>query len=815
MKRFLDSLPVAVCMILACVDANALNYSVKGQVVDSLDNSAEAYATLRFARVPVDSAAAALSVSDLDGKFQQTLPKSGKYQLNISATGKHSRLVEFSVSDSIPAVDLGKILLQSGVELDEVSVVAQKPLVKNEIDKVTYDTESDPESQSKTVIEMLRKVPLVTVDGQDNIKVKGSSSFKVYVNGKPNTMMSNNPKEVLRSLPATAVKSIEIITDPGAKYDAEGVGGIINIITQGARMEGYTLSVGTNFHNSGFDPYVYGSMQAGKFVVSGNYTYDYSKRRNESISDSKRVDYDDDGNDWRSLDTHSVTKQNKWQSHYAELSASYEPDTLNLLTLTADFWQGRSKTKEVGTYAMTDVAGAPIYSYGSLGNNSSTYLSTTLSFDYQHSFHKKGEMLTVSYKFDNSPNRSNYSNDYVDKVSVPFELNNLLQNNKTYSGEHTVQVDYANPFSEKHYMDCGMKFIGRQNRSDSRKMTLQDSEYVADDDQTVKYSNLQNILAAYLDYKLKVGKLTTLAGVRYEHTFVNVDYKLHPERNFSTGYDDVVPNIAVSWALTPMSSIMASYNLRISRPDIDLLNPFRQSTTPNEVSYGNPDLDSEHIHGVALKYNLFTSKITLNAELSHRFYNNGMDTYTFVSDGVLNTTSGNVVRGRYTSLFAWFNWNISAKTSVSVSANGAYADYRSEKLPERNHGFSGNFSINYNQELPWQLKLMVYDYYGTPSVKFQGKNSPYNYYGLALSRSFLKGDRLSVSLYATDFFTKYKHNHSNSSTSSYRLASDWQFKSMRYGLTFALRFGDMKTSVKSVERSIENDDVKSSSKKQQ
>ena len=161
--------------------------------------------------------------------------------------------------------------------LDAVTVVAKKPLVKSELDKMTYDVESDPEAQANSVLEMLRKVPMVTVDGQDNIMVNNSSSFKVYVNGKPNNMMSNNPSEVLKNMPANSVKKIEIITNPGPKYDAEGVGGIINIITTGKGMEGYSLTVGTNYNTQGrIGANMFGTVQSGKFTVSGRYSYTHS-----------------------------------------------------------------------------------------------------------------------------------------------------------------------------------------------------------------------------------------------------------------------------------------------------------------------------------------------------------------------------------------------------------------------------------------------------------------------------------------------------------------------------------------------------------
>lgn len=146
--------------------------------------------------------------------------------------------------------DLGKIVLsESSTQLDEVSIVAQRPLVKVEIDKLTYNAKDDPEASTSNVLDLLRKVPMVTVDAEDNIQLKGSSNFKIYLNGKPSNMITNNPSQVLKSMPANSIKDIEVITDPGAKYDAEGVGGIINIITDKRVDDGYSGSVGSQWRH--------------------------------------------------------------------------------------------------------------------------------------------------------------------------------------------------------------------------------------------------------------------------------------------------------------------------------------------------------------------------------------------------------------------------------------------------------------------------------------------------------------------------------------------------------------------------------------
>ena len=178
-----------------------------------------------------------LAVTDAEGRFSEKIDSIGRYRILISSVGKKPIKREFYLSDTDSIADLGVLYTREESELLKgVEIVVQKPLVKSDPDKITYSIENDPDSKTSTTMDMLRKVPMVTVDGEDNIKVKGSSSFKIYVNGKPNAMMSTNPKEVLKSLPANSVKEIEVITEPGAKYDAEGIGGILNIVTVGGRM---------------------------------------------------------------------------------------------------------------------------------------------------------------------------------------------------------------------------------------------------------------------------------------------------------------------------------------------------------------------------------------------------------------------------------------------------------------------------------------------------------------------------------------------------------------------------------------------------
>ena len=197
--------------------------------------------------------------------------------MTITSVGRTPIVKDFSVKAGENLVDFGTLyIVDASNELGQVEIVAQKPLVKADIDKIEYNVQDDPDAQSNSVLEMLRKVPLVTVDGEDNIQVNGSSSFKVYVNGKPNNMMSNNPTEVLKSMPANSIKHIEVITNPGPKYDAEGVGGILNIVTVGSGLEGYTATFSANVSNRGAGGGAFGTIKSGKLTVSARYNYNYN-----------------------------------------------------------------------------------------------------------------------------------------------------------------------------------------------------------------------------------------------------------------------------------------------------------------------------------------------------------------------------------------------------------------------------------------------------------------------------------------------------------------------------------------------------------
>jgi len=224
---------------------------IKGIVIDSLTRETIPYATINISEEKSQDKPVKVFTSDESGKFQSTIENEGDYLLTVQFVSKKQAIKPFSITQETKLVDFGNIEMKDNTELNEVVVTAFKPLVTADIDKITYSMEDDPEALTNNVLDMLKKVPMVTVDADDKIQLKGSGNFKIYLDGKPSNMISNNPSQVLRSMPANTVKKIEVITDPGSKYDAEGIGGIINIITNKQPLGGYTGSVNAGTDSRG------------------------------------------------------------------------------------------------------------------------------------------------------------------------------------------------------------------------------------------------------------------------------------------------------------------------------------------------------------------------------------------------------------------------------------------------------------------------------------------------------------------------------------------------------------------------------------
>lgn len=807
MKRILTVAALA-CVATITNAQNPQAITLEGTVRDSLTRSPEPYATIRVmtegATKPLRAVAA-----DANGHFRLTLPKAGTYRVECIVIGKQTLRRTVQV-DSQTSVTLDDFLLQEiSNTLATATVTAERPLVKAEVDKVSYSMADDPEAQTNTLLEMLRKVPMVTVEGDDEIKVKGSKGFKVYVNGKPNQMMSANPSLIFKSYPASAVKKIEVITDPGAKYDAEGVAGILNIVTaEKVSTKGYTLTPTLGYNNRGGHAGLFAMAQLDKLTFSVNYNVGQHNQPDFSMF-TERESFNDPQNHLFRSEGSAFDVKSIWQQ--GSLEASYEFNPKNLLSVSAGIRAYSNDFNFKGDDTMYRQDGTKVYAYNRLQQEEMTYPSYSFGADYQRSFNKENQFLTFSYRLESSPSSTtNHSYYHWEQDLAPtFSLTDLYSDMDQKFAEHTGQVDFTTPIAKHHTLSIGAKYIYRQNRSDNVEMERPagTTDDFAPNASSLRYRHTTDIAAGYAEYELKVDKFNARAGARYEYSKVHVSYPDLSRPSFSSNFSDLVPNVILGYNISDLQMLKASYNMRIGRPGISYLTPYVDKSNPQSITYGDPNLDSEHRHNMALTYSHFSTKFSVNASLGYSVSNDGLVDYSFIKDGVLHNTYGNILHSKELSLNLYGNWTIAKGLSLYINGSGSYGDLKCYRTGDHNYGWQGSLWGNLRYNLPWRLRMGLSGGGNSKSFDLQGTSKGMWFYSAQLTRTFLKEDRLSITLSAARFIKPHMTVREETLTESFRNTNVYRVNTLHYGISVSYRLGSLKSAVKKAQRSIENNDV--------
>ena len=813
---------------LCAQNQNAADYTIKGQVVDSLSNETVPYATLSIALANAPQKAIKLLACDDDGKFTTTLKQPGTYIMSMQSLGKLPAVKRFTLSEGKKSLNLGKLFMNDDTQqINEVTVVAQKPLVTVEVDKITYSLDDDPEAKTNNALEMFRKVPMITVDGEDKIQLKGSSNYKIYMNGKPSNLLSGeNASDVLKSMPASSIKNIEVITDPGSKYDAEGVGGIINIITSKNAMQGYTGTVRANASTLGsFGGGGYVSLKVGNLGLTANYGYN---NRNSPWNDSHSERETDEDRLAEGRPTKLIEdgrSKYKGPFQYGYLEASYEIDTLNLISVGANLFRGKSKNLSELDAVLNPLGdefnSSPIYKFHRNSVSEGTFGSTDLNVDYQHSTSKKDELLTVSYRFSQSPNDSESNTELSDVVN--YYLSNEYPKwniNDASTIEHTGQIDYTTPLFNKQTLEAGVKYINRQNKSNTLEQIYNDSTKMWEDHSrdNSQLRHTQHIYSAYLGYLIRLNKFGIKAGVRAEGTSLKAEFARKPDMDFSTNYFDVVPNATLTYQIDMSTQIRLGYNMRIQRPGIWYLNPYINDVDPQNISQGNPNLDSEKSNNVNLNFSKFTQKFSINASLSYTFVNNPIERYSFTADfpvddprsqynGAMWNTYDNIGKKQQVGMFLYGNWSPTTWFRIYMNGGLDYTDLKAPTLDLKKDGVSGRVFAGTQFTLPKDFRINLNGGYFSPWIMLQGKQSPFYFAGLNVSKDFLK-KKLSVSVGANNPFWKTMKMEMTTNGEGFRnVSTNWR-SAREFRFSVSYRFGTMKGQIKKVRRGISNDDSK-------
>ena len=807
MKQFRAIFVMMMLMISAVMTAQT---TVKGVLTDENLGEAEPFATVRVFKHGKTDKPVAMFLTKEDGSFSQQVKGKGRYDIVFSSVGKEDLKQTITLNNQ-GTLDLGTLLIkENATMLKGVEIVAQKPLVKMDVDKMSYNVAEDEDAKSNTVLDMLRKVPMVTVDGQDNITVNGSSSFKVYVDGMPNVMFNSNPSMVFKSMPATAVKSIEVVTNPGAKYDAEGAGGVLNIIMnkqnpQAAQsMNGYNGTVRASGGNKSISGGAFISGQQGKLSYSANVMTTYSK---PGTTDTEMEITQNNPNGTSQL----MTSSNKVTIPFTmgNLTLGYQIDSVSALNVTASINSLNIKSNGNSTTTMGGGSYGKGFSYGSTTDMRNSRTSFSGSIDYQRFFNKEHtQSLALTYQLNYSPSTVKSDNIFNTTSSI-IDLTNRYSENKEKTTDHTFQIDYTMPIATGQTLSFGTKLQLRNATSDAKYY----KKGVYDPTSSMDYEYKNSILAGYGEYAGNFGKIGAKAGLRYEQTWQNVEYHLGNGDDFKKNYGSLVPSASLQYTIGQGSNLGLTYNMRISRPGITYLNPYVDKTNPTTRTYGNTDLDVEKNHNLALVYNMFTPKLMLNLNLHHNFTDNAIEQYSFYdAQNLLNTTYGNIVRRHQTGLNGYVNWLAAKNTRLFLNGALNYTDLRSNTLSQSNSGWSANAMIGLQQTLPADFKLSVYAMTSTKNYTLQGWSGGFNLITANISKSLFK-DKLNLSLMGMMGLNKGGNINIESHSQGKDFTSHTLTKVPLYGFTFTVSytFGNSKRQAQQHTSRIQNDYIEQQS----
>lgn len=696
-------------------------------------------------------------------------------------------------------------------ELDEFVITAKKDVVKSDGAKLTYDLEQDKTSKGQSVLDALRKVPMVSVDGQDNIRVKGDSNFKIYVNGKEDPMLTANASRVLKAMPAESVSKIEVITEPGARYDAEGTGGILNLVTERKQTkEGYTGSLSLNTGSQTDGASAYARVKYGNVTADANVNFAENLwQKQHSQNNTETTDISSDRMYRQLAQSHTWVK---FKYIGAGLNLSWEPTARDLFTVGGNY---------IGLYANIDNAFQTTEMFSRDGQRQWSYrqdidgklnnIGLNGNASYKRSFSDNGHSLIAAYGF-------NYGNTVMDIFSDTRDMDNFsleypAETNRTdnYNREHTATIDYTNPLADgKHTIETGVKGIFRRNTADSRRYGGDARDEMAPITEAWALTRqIQDVYAIYATYAGTFGNWSVRGGVRYERTHMGMDFERGDMSDYRRNLNDVTPNASVTYMMGPASNLRLAYQMRISRPGLEQMNPYKFSIGHTEVRTGNPDLESERYNSLSLTYTNFGRVIGGNIGIEAFQSNNTIEEFNYYVDDIRYSTYGNYGHKRRVALNGFLNWNITSDLSMNLNGSVNFTDIRSGHDNLKNHGWNGNYGASVNYNGPWKMKYSLYGGQSTGDINLQGKWYGWYYYGLGINRSFLKDDALTVAVNASNFLTKNTHYKGVSRTDTHTTWTRGMNRSWGVSLSVSWNFGHLKEQVKKTGADLENNDKSS------
>lgn len=807
MKRYGILIYSIVWMIFAPVFSSAQvipgKYLLTGKLIDSLSGEPLGYATIILSDESENRLAAAYSGDD--GSFNLTVTTPGIYMLHASSIGYGSRSIKTEIRQGQYAVHMGVLpLVQSAGSLQEVVVTGTARLVEQRAGMLIYHAENDLTNKGGTAADVLRKAPALSVDAGGNVTMRGSGNLKILINGKYSGQMARNPADALNMMSSDMIGSVEIITSPSAKYDAEGAAGVINIITKkGKRNIGGAVEMAASNRELVTNP---------RFSASGdkwNINANAHLHRLKMLSGSalERINLE---NAVPSLKFNQDISKNNIAPHgSASFSIDHNPDSLNEFSAAMTYWFGNFPDNNRQTGKLSHPGGVVYEQYSQEISSDNAYSGADISLGYTRKFRKPGHEIILLAQTSPFSDRSDYMTVQSDNNRVIYREKN---DNAGDNGELTLQADHTYPFGsgKKFVLDGGVKMIRRDALSEYNVYTgIEDLSLNPERSDEFKYRQI--VKAAYMQLKVNMkNNWSGQAGLRLENTYMKGKF-LNSHTDFSSSFNNFVPSATVTKRINDTHSLELAYTRRLTRPYIWDLNPNANASDPKNIVQGNPELDPETAHQAELIYSLSSaSGFFLNTAFFWRETDNSIEDLT-VTDaaGISLTMKQNLAASRQYGLNISSSFSLGSNLAATGNINLNHLTFKSTALSILNDGWAVDMNLNTTYKFPRNYSFQAFGEFRTRRVTMQGYRTSGYYYSFAAKKE-LPGTRLSLILSAVNPFSEVIRQTDAINTGLFTSRTDNRYYDRAIKLTAGWEFG--RSAGQKQRRKITNDDIEGQQK---
>jgi len=737
--------------------------TVSGIVIDKDNNTPLQLVTVQLLKQK-DSSLASGGETDAAGKFTFSDVKAGRYKIVASFAGYKKAVMQgILLTPQTPDLVLDTIKMTTGITTEQIDVTAEKSFIEFKPDMKVYNVEKGMTTTGGNVIDVLKNIPGVTVDQDNNISFRGSGNVKIMIDGRPYGLNSSNISTILEQMPADKVSSIEMMTNPTAKFDAEGSSGIINIVMKKNDMTGMNGSVSANVGNGDkYNSSVNLNTKTKDYNLSGSYDMRLFNMNMNGFNNRQTF-----GNNYVTEIDQNNSNDMRMQSHLVRAGIDWSLSPNQNLGLNLSY---NSRDRNRGGNNFATVFNGPVITndYLTREYNLNAGKIYGIAANYLLKFKKPRETLSSDFSYTRNDGNStlNSMTDYTIPVTPESKLN---QYNNDKNDELNFQIDYVNPFTEDRKFETGIKSIYRKTDDDTRteNYDYNTNSFITDNTLTNTFNYREIINSVYFAYTDKIGNFGYQLGLRGEQTNTKGE-QITQGSDFTKSYFSLFPNASITQKLGAAEELQLSYSRRIRRPDMGDLNPFLNTSDPLNYSSGNPDLNPEYINSLEFNFVKYFTSAIITPSVYFRQTNDKISRVRVQYDSIITlTTQENYSSSRSYGFEVTVNanpfkfWMINGTLGYSKTENDA-----TNLTGQTNSAYSWNGRVFTTFNLPADFGLQATYFYSGKNLSAQGQIDPFSNAEVSLKKDFLD-KRLTFNLRVSDIFNTQKFHGTISDVSFY------------------------------------------------